>query len=68
MNLDFSVFRQFPIRERMRFEIRVEGFNIFNHPVYAVPNADMADPSTLGQVFSTANTARVMQIAAKFIF
>jgi len=68
VNLDFSVFRQFPIRERMRFEIRVEAFNIFNHPVYAVPNADMADPSTLGQVFSTANTARVMQIAAKFIF
>ncbi len=31
-NLDFSIFKSFPMRERSRFEFRGEGFNILNHP------------------------------------
>ena len=42
-NLDLSMFRQFPIGERMHFELRGESFNLFNHPVYGVPNDDISN-------------------------
>jgi hypothetical protein len=68
INLDFSMFRQFPVRENMHFELRGEAFNVFNHPVYGVPNHDISTPSTFGTVTGLANTPRQLQIAAKFIF
>ena len=68
INVDFSMFRQFPIRENMHFELRGEAFNVFNHPVYGVPNRDISIPSTFGTVTSLANTPRQLQLAAKFIF
>ena len=67
-NIDFSMFRQFPIRESMRFEIRGEAFNVFNHPVYGVPNSDISQAATFGTVTSLANNPRQLQLAAKFIF
>jgi hypothetical protein len=68
INLDFSMFRQFPVRERMHFELRGEAFNVFNHPVYGVPNKDISIPSTFGTVTSLANSPRQLQVAAKFVF
>ncbi len=68
INVDFSLFRQFRVREGMHFEIRGEAFNVFNHPVYNVPNADLSNPSTFGTVTSIVNTPRQLQIAAKFVF
>ncbi len=35
---DFSVFKQFPITERIRTEFRAEFFNILNHPNFNAPN------------------------------
>ncbi|HVH71579.1 MAG TPA: hypothetical protein VNB49_10765, partial [Candidatus Dormibacteraeota bacterium] len=35
--LDFSVLKNFPIRERMRLEFRGEMFNILNHPNFVNP-------------------------------
>ena len=35
---DFSVFKQFPITERIRTEFRAEFFNIVNHPNFNPPN------------------------------
>ena len=66
-NVDLSIFRQFPIREAMRLEFRAEAFNVFNTVVYAAPDSDLTSP-TFGQVFSTANNPRVLQLGAKFIF
>ena len=66
-NLDLSMFRQFPIGERMHFELRGESFNLFNHPVYGVPNADISN-ATFGTVTSLANSPRQLQLAAKFVF
>jgi len=35
--LDLSVFKRFPITERMRLEFRFEAFNVTNTPVWGLP-------------------------------
>jgi hypothetical protein len=67
-NLDFSVFRQFPFLETRRIEFRAEAFNVLNTVIYGQPANDLADPSTFGQIFSTANNSRTLQLGAKIIF
>jgi hypothetical protein len=67
-NLDTSLFRAFPIKERMRFEFRAEAFNIFNTVIYGQPVNDMADTANFGKVLSTANASRQLQLGAKIIF
>jgi hypothetical protein len=66
-NLDTSVFRQFPIRERLTFEFRAEAFNILNHPVFGQPDSNYND-ATFGSVNSTASNARQLQFAGRIIF
>jgi hypothetical protein len=67
-NLDFSLFKEFPlpIRENTRVQFRAEAFNIFNHPIFGIPNATLGNP-TYGQV-SSASTPREIQFALKVYF
>jgi len=65
--LDLSIFRQFPIEERMRLEFRFEMFNATNTPVWAVPVTNYNAPN-FGAVTTTANTARQLQFALKLYF
>jgi hypothetical protein len=67
-NLDCSIFRQFPIRERMKLEFRAEAFNIFNTVVYGAPAADISIATSFGHVTSTTNNPRSLQLGAKIIF
>jgi hypothetical protein len=39
INLDFSLFKDFPITERLRLELRSEFFNVMNTPAFGLPNA-----------------------------
>jgi len=66
-NLDTSLFRQIPIREDKRLEIRVEAFNLFNNVIYGGPNAGVLNPS-FGAISSIANTPRELQLALKLVF
>ena len=66
-NLDFSVFRGFPIRERLNLEFRVEFFNITNHPNFGNPNISM-DSASFGQISTTLTNARIIQFAMKMMF
>ena len=66
--LDFSLFRGFPITERLRGEFRAEAFNVLNNVIYGIPSSDMADPANFGRVTSTANTPRQLQLGAKIIW
>jgi Carboxypeptidase regulatory-like domain len=67
-NLDTSLFKQFPVREEMRFEFRAEAFNLFNNVVLGTPNSDLNNGASFGTINSTANAARIMQLGAKFLF
>jgi outer membrane receptor protein involved in Fe transport len=66
-NLDFSIFRQFPITERMHLEFRFEMFNATNTPIWAVPVTNYDAPN-FGVVTSTANTARQLQFGLKLYY
>ena len=66
-NFDLSLFRQFPIRESKSLDIRLEMFNAFNTPTFGIPTSNMSSV-TFGQVLSTANSPRQIQLGAKLTF
>jgi hypothetical protein len=66
-NLDFSIFRRFPIKERLTFEFRAEAFNATNTPVFGQPDSTINGP-TFGAITSTLNRSREVQFALKALF
>jgi hypothetical protein len=80
--LDLSLFKQFPINERVRMEFRSEFFNILNHPnfnapgfggngVVSVPNSTNFNSSNFGEIGSTRdapNDPRQIQFALKLYY
>ncbi len=67
-NLDFSLFKQFPIKERFRVEFRFEMFNSFNHPTWGFPDQNIQDVN-YNTITSTRNlAARQLQYGVKFYF
>jgi carboxypeptidase family protein len=41
---DLSVTKDFPIKERLKAQFRMDAFNVFNHPVYAFSGNNGANP------------------------
>jgi hypothetical protein len=67
-DLDSSLFRLFPVGEGRQFEFRAEAFNLLNNVNLGQPQNDINSGSAFGTINGTANTARQLQLAAKFIF
>jgi hypothetical protein len=62
------------ITERTKLSLRMEGFNVFNHPQLGAPNLNFSSPA-FGRITSVSNsspigagTARSVQFAARFTF
>jgi len=67
-NLDFSLFKYFPIRERYRFTFRAEVFNIFNTPNFASIGSTQG-VGNFGQLLTTVpGSNRRMQLGLQFAF
>ncbi len=66
-NVDVSLFRQDNLTERLRMQLRVECFNIFNHPTFGIPQT-LITSSSFAAISSTISTARQIQMGLKFIF
>jgi outer membrane receptor protein involved in Fe transport len=66
-NFDLSFFRSFPFTESKRLEFRAEFFNSFNTPLFNQPDSTVGD-QYFGQINSTANSPRIIQLALKFYF
>lgn len=67
-NDDFSVFRQFPIREQISAEFRAEAFNVFNLQNLGVPDSNLEDLNGVGRINSTSGKPRQLQFALKIKF
>jgi hypothetical protein len=66
ISIDFSVFKNFPIREPVRLQFRTEFFNLINHPNFrsASTTYDGSNPGEL----TAAGTSRQIQLALKLLF
>ncbi len=76
---DLGLFKQIKITDRYQFQFRAEFFNAFNHPNFANPSADIANPGSFGKVSDTLSPIlgadsggpgdpREIQLALKFYF
>jgi len=77
--LDFSLFKQFPMKERYRLEFRAESFNLTNTPSFGLPGSTISAydsngvPTQAGNfgritAMSRVYTPRVFQLALKLVF
>lgn len=67
---DLSLFKQFPVTEAERLELRFEFFDAFNHPSFGNPSTNASTSgANFGKVLSgTTAGPRIMQIAIKYYF
>jgi len=63
--LDFSLFKEFPVRENIRAQFRAEVFNMFNSPNFNTPNTSITFLGT-GPT-GIKNTAPPVQIDSSHI-
>ena len=66
-NWDMGVHKNFPIHENIKFTVRGEFFNAWNHASFASPNSGVT-AATFGKVTSTQNNARIVQVGANLSF
>jgi len=73
-DIDASIFRRFPIRERMNIEFRAEAFNLTNTPQYNRPVQDFTN-AAFGSVIAAngtqsvlVNNSRALQFSMRFQF
>jgi hypothetical protein len=67
-NFNMSVFKQFPVNERIKAEFRAESFNVTNSPIYAAPNNTVTSPLFGVVTISQQNFPRNMQFALRILF
>jgi hypothetical protein len=65
-NFDGGLFKNIPIHEDKRLELRWEVFNVLNHTNLLNPNNSFSS-SAFGRITSSKD-GRIMQIAAKLVF
>ena len=66
--LDFSIFKDFVLTERFKFQFRAEGTNAFNTPQFNTPDNGASD-GNFGKITSTqAGTERHIQMSLRFMF
>ncbi|MBS1873714.1 MAG: TonB-dependent receptor [Acidobacteria bacterium] len=64
--VNYSLTKNFPIRERLRFQFRFETFNLFNHTNFNNPSATL-NTSAFGSI-SGAQSSRNIQFGGKLTF
>jgi hypothetical protein len=62
-----SLSKRFSITEKMNLQLRLEAYNVLNHPVFSAPNTT-ATNSGFGTITTQANRPRTLQLGARFVF
>ncbi|MGI9072599.1 MAG: carboxypeptidase regulatory-like domain-containing protein [Bryobacteraceae bacterium] len=63
-NWDLSLFKNFPITERVNLQLRLESFNTFNHAQWGTPDHNVTDQQ-YGQITGTNIPGRINQLGGK---
>jgi hypothetical protein len=67
-DLDLSIFKDFPITERVQSQLRGEAFNLTNTPAFTNPVNSLTDPNA-GRITATRQASeRQLQLAVRFTF
>jgi hypothetical protein len=67
-DLDLSLGKAFKLVEGIRFEIRADSFNAFNHPNFDGPSTSTGTGVVGGGVITAANGARSIQLGGRLTF
>jgi outer membrane receptor protein involved in Fe transport len=70
-NLDASIFRRFPITERVNLEFRGEAYNVTNTPQYATPNVELGNVNfgrITGLQGDSVGNPRQVQLGMRVVF
>ena len=63
---DMSIFKNFTITERVKAQFQAEFFNVFNHPVYALPGNTCIDCSGAGVITGLEFDSQMRQMQLGF--
>ena len=66
-NLDVAMHKSFRIRENQAFQVRLEGYNVFNSVRFGMPNTNLFSPE-FGRITSTVGNSRRLQIGLRYQF
>jgi len=66
-NFDVALAKRIPIKGSAKVQLRADAFNLFNHPSFGFPNANIGSP-TAGKITTTLNDNRILQLALKLEF
>lgn len=66
-NVDATLAKSFRIKENVRFQLRLEAFNVFNHTNFFFGQGQNINSTTFGRVTS-AFSPRIIQIGGRFDF
>ena len=66
-NMNLSVFKTFPVTEKLMLQFRTEAFNVTNSPMFGLPNQAFGS-TAFGTITSTQNTPRQLQLALRLYF
>jgi hypothetical protein len=66
--VDFSMFKTFPIHERLRMQFRAEAFNMTNTASFGAPNTTITSALFGTQVLTQNNAPRMVQLALRLEF
>jgi hypothetical protein len=65
---DLYLRKEFKIRGRARLELRIEAFNVFNHPNFGLPDNYIDDGESAGTITYTSIAQRQIQFGARLAF
>ena len=66
-NWDATLLKTVSLKDRANLTFRAEVQNVFNHPWFALPNTTLGS-ATFGQITSTYNNARSIQLGGRITF
>ena len=68
-NMDFALFKNFPVTERIKGQFRVQAYNLTNTPHFSNPFDTNLNDNQIGKINSVlANSWRQVELALRFTF